>query len=86
MTVRIKKCDEGSEYAKALQRGEGNLRNCDDADLMAHVCEFDLPYLVGAVSGRMVWEGAMKRGLTSLELFALAYEDIMKVSDLQWEE
>lgn len=71
------------EAALTRARKEG-VGVCDDAAAMAAFCETTVPLLVGAVSGRLVWEGAMRKGLSALELGRLAGSDVRAVDDLQW--
>lgn len=56
----------------------------NDAELMAGFCAYTLQTVVGAVSPKLVWEGAQKQGLACRDLAALCVKDIMAVSDLQW--
>jgi hypothetical protein len=58
--------------------------HASDAALMALFCKGPLQTLVGAVSPQLVWEGAQKKGLTTIELGALCLRDVMAVSNLQW--
>jgi hypothetical protein len=74
-----------SAFDEALERyrNVGASRAADD-ELMAAFCKYNLPHIVGAVSPKLVWEGARKRGLSTKELAAMAATDVMGVSDLQW--
>lgn len=74
-----------SEFDAALERYQrvGASRAADD-ELMAAFCKHTLQRIVGAVSPKLVWEGARKRGMTTKELAAMAATDVMGVSDLQW--
>ena len=73
-------------YEAALARADtvGSAR-ADDAAVSAQFCRDCLPLLVGAISSRLVWEGAQKRGLTFLQLGRLA-GDPLAIDDLQWED
>jgi hypothetical protein len=72
-------------YEAALKRAKDKgVGRCDAAALMAHICKYNIPMLVGAVSPQLVWEGAMTKGLTSKQLLEMARRDIMEVDDLQW--
>lgn len=72
-------------YEKALERAAAvGYKNADDAGLMAGLCDGVLQMLVGAVSPRLVWEGAQKKGLTSKELLNLCRTDALAVSELMW--
>lgn len=55
-----------------------------DAQLMALFCAGPLQTLVGAVSPKLVWEGAQKKGLSTQDLATLCARDTMAVSELQW--
>ncbi len=55
----------------------------DDAAAMAAFCANDLQRLVGAVSPRLVWEGAQKSNMATRELVALC-KNPMKVQALMW--
>lgn len=72
-------------YAKALAvcHAKGAAHAPDDA-LMASLCQNVIQTLVGAVSGQLVWEGAMKKGLAAKELLHLCRTDFMAVDELQW--
>lgn len=74
-----------STYAEALEAarivGTGK---ADDAGAMAQFCEANIQLLCGAVSPRLVWEGAQRKGLTFLELGRLAAKDPAGVADLMW--
>jgi hypothetical protein len=85
-TVKIRKCDEGAAYAKALVAGaKVGPANATDAQNMAGFCEDIMQLMVGAFSPRLVWEGARKAGLTALQLHNLcARKDLRAIDDLQW--
>jgi len=86
MTVRIRKCDEGTEFAKALIGAEkAGAVDSTDAQSMAFYCENIMQTLVGAFSPRLVWEGAQKAGLTTLQLNKLCVKkNLRALDDLQW--
>ncbi|GAA3108413.1 hypothetical protein ACFQ0X_43830 [Streptomyces rectiviolaceus] len=69
--------------ALALYRTKGAAHAPNHA-LMAGLCQDTIQTLVGAVSPQLVWEGAMKNGLTAKELLHLCNTDFMAVDDLQW--
>jgi hypothetical protein len=89
-TTQIRKCDEGTAYAKALMACEvRGVANATDAQVMAMFCETTMQLMVGAFSPRLVWEGAQKAGMTALELHNLcarknARTRNAKLDDLQW--
>ena len=58
--------------------------HASDQAEMALFCAGPLQLLAGAVSPRLVWEGAQKRGLTAYELAAMCAQDTGAVADLQW--
>lgn len=72
-------------YDQALKEGReiGASKAPDDA-LMALYCESVLQRIVGAVSPRLVYEGAQKSGIGSQELSRLCATDPRAVDDLQW--
>lgn len=72
-------------YAAALKvcRAKGAAHAPTNA-LMAGLCQDVVQILVGAVSPQLVWEGAMKKGLTAKQLLNLCRTDYMAVDDLQW--
>jgi hypothetical protein len=74
-----------TDYGRALKRAKGNFSRCDDAALMASFCEHDIQILAGAVSPRLVWEGAQRKGMTTRELAALCHDDPRAIDTLQWE-
>lgn len=55
-----------------------------DPQLMAMFCHNNVQTLVGAVSPRMVWEGAQKRGLVMDDLARLCADNPGAVADLMW--
>jgi hypothetical protein len=72
-------------FEQALKASKGNIAHTDDVNLMAAFAKHDLPLIVGAVSPKLVWEGARRRGMTTLQLAELAVNNPMAVSDLQWD-
>ncbi|WP_326615265.1 hypothetical protein OG949_40950 (plasmid) [Streptomyces scopuliridis] len=72
-------------YDKALAKAaEVGFKNADDAGLMAGFCDGALQIAVGAVSPRLVWEGAQRRCMTAKELVRLASKDPLAVAELMW--
>jgi hypothetical protein len=59
--------------------------NADDAGAMALFCDGVLQILVGAVSPKLVWEGAQAKGMSALELHDLCHSHPSAVYDLMWE-
>jgi DNA-binding MarR family transcriptional regulator len=85
--VKIRKQDEGTEYAAALRREHGNIRNCDDAAAMAGFLEGSARILLGpGVSPRLLWDGAQHVGLTTLEMAYLIQLSPGTACDLMWVE
>lgn len=74
-----------TDFDEALSRaaGAGSVHAADE-DLMAAFCKYDLQRIAGAVSPRLVWTGARKKGLTVKELTQLAGTDPWAVESLQW--
>jgi len=58
--------------------------NATDAGVMAMYCDGALQIMVGAASPQLVWEGAQKKGMTALQLAALAVKKPAAVHDLMW--
>jgi hypothetical protein len=86
MAVKIRKCDAGTDYAEALTAlAKAGPANATDAQNMAGFCEDVMQLMVGAFSPRLVWEGAQKAGLTTLELHEICHrKDLDRLDDLQW--
>ena len=77
----------GSSYGSVLAAAKRvGAANASDAEAMALFCDGPLQLLAGAVSPKLVWEGAQKRGLSTLELGRLSSSDVHAVGDLMWEE
>ena len=74
-----------SGFDEAVARGRGaGAAHASDSDAMAWFCESVVQSLLGAVSPRLVWEGAMKKQLTLAELSRLCSSDPVAACDLQW--
>ncbi len=75
-------------YQDALARSKGNLKNCDDAAAMAAFLASCAHTLIGAVSPRLVWQGAQAKGMTSLELLEMIHADAengtINAAELMW--
>jgi hypothetical protein len=72
-------------YAAALARAKKvGTSKAVDGDFMAQCCQNLIPVLVGAVSPKLVWEGATSRGVTATELMRMCHDDPAAVADLQW--
>jgi len=86
MSGKIRNCDLGTEYAGVLIAAEKvGAAQATDPQLMALFCEYDLQILVGTYSPRLVWEGAQKAGLITLQLNELcARKDLRTLDDLQF--
>jgi hypothetical protein len=85
--VKIRKCDEGSAFAAALQReADKGPAQCDDPAAMAGFLESCAQIILGAVSPRLLWDGAQHVGLTNLEMAALINDAPAVAMDLQWIE
>ncbi len=73
-------------YDAALARAKRDgASRCDDKALMASFLDGSAHILIGAVSPRLVWQGAQARGLTTQELTQLIHLDPLKAADLMWE-
>ena len=84
--LKLPKRYEGTAYGAALQREHGNIRNCDDAAAMAGFLEGCAQTLLGAVSPRLIWEGAQHCGLTNLQVASLIHAYPAVAMDLMWIE
>lgn len=74
-------------FEEALAEAKrAGISRCSDPALMASFCQADIQLLVGTASPKLVWAGAMSRGLTSLQLAQLCATDPKAVADLIWEE
>lgn len=72
-------------YTDALKRAKDQgVGQCDDAAAMAAFCDSTLQTLVGAVSPRLVWDGAQASGLTLTDLATMAATDAPSVHELMW--
>lgn len=72
-------------YQEALDAGKKiGASRASDESVMAMFCESSLQIIVGAVSPRLVWEGAQKAGMTGLDLARLASTDPDAVHELMW--
>lgn len=81
----MSKAPASGPYAVALRRGKRvGASRADDAAAMAMFVESCLQILVGAASPQLVWEGAQKTGLTTLELADLCNTDAPAVHELMW--
>jgi hypothetical protein len=86
MPTKIRECDAGTEFAEALTAGEETgPASATDPQSMAMFCEDIMPRMVGAFSPRLVWEGAQKAGLTTLQLHEICHrKDFAALDNLQF--
>lgn len=72
-------------YEKALAQarvvGAGK---ADNEGQIAQLCESVLPSMCGAVSPKLVFEGAIKKGMRATEFSRLMASDPLAIADLQW--
>jgi hypothetical protein len=71
------------EEALATARKTGT-RHASDEVRMALYCDASVQIVVGAVSPKLMWEGAQKRGMTTKELSRLCTSDPIAASELMW--
>lgn len=72
-------------YEQALTEAQtAGAVHAGDAQLMAMFCHNNLQTLIGAVSPRLVWEGAQKRGLSMDDLARMCADEPGAVADLMW--
>lgn len=73
-----------SDFDDALARcRKAGVGRASDAEAMAGFCADTLQILVGAVSPKLVWNGAMKKRLNLKQLAALCHSDPLAVAALQ---
>lgn len=85
--AKIRKYGQGTEFAAALQReADTGSGRCDDAAAMAGFLDSTAQFLLGAVSPRLLWEGAQHVGLTNLEMAYLIQLCPAVATDLMWVE
>jgi hypothetical protein len=71
-------------FDEALAAAHANgVSTTDGPAFMAAFCDGPLTTIIGAISPRLVWEGARNKGLTTTQLAALAYGNPTAVIDLQ---
>ena len=63
---------------------ERSICGAGDPALMAALCDGAAQTLLGAVSPKLIWEGAQKQGLDTAQLTVLIDRDPMAACDLQW--
>jgi hypothetical protein len=74
-----------SDYAATLRAARRvGASWASDPQLMALFCESSLQIAVGAVAPSLVWEGAQRAGINSLELALLCVEEPTAVEELMW--
>jgi hypothetical protein len=75
-------------YEEALAAGiKTGAAHCAEPELMAMFVDSAAQTLIGpGVSPKLLWQGAQKKGLTTLELAELISEDALKASELMWVE
>lgn len=72
-------------YERALEEARlVGVGVCSDKAAMAAFCDSLIQIMCGAVSPKLVWEGAIKSGMTGIELHRLAGEKPAAVADLMW--
>jgi hypothetical protein len=77
----------GTAYGDALKSGRGvGVVHQTDEQFLAGVCEHLVPLLCGAISPKLVFDGARARGMTADELMRMCHASPLDVSDLQWDD
>lgn len=72
-------------YNQALAAGrEKGASKASDSEAMALFLESSIQTICGAVSPELVWDGAMKTGLTFREVGKLASSNPHAIADLMW--
>jgi len=71
-------------YEAALKSGhKKGAAHCNDTEMLAWFCS-GLQLTCGAISPKLVFEGAQKKGLTAREVAKLAHNDPMAIEELMW--
>lgn len=70
------------EQALAAARRVG-AAHADDAGQIAGLCDSTVQILCGAVAPRLVYDGAIKKGLTAVEFSRLLADDCAAIEALQ---
>lgn len=74
-----------STYEQSLTDGQkAGASKATDAQAMAMFLESCAQLLLGAVSARLIWQGAQTKGLTGLELATMISKDPGSARDLMW--
>jgi hypothetical protein len=72
-------------YAEALEAADRvGSAHASETQLLAQFCRGTLPYVAGAVSPKLVFEGALAAGLNSRQLAQLCHQYPLAVAELQW--
>ncbi len=72
-------------YEEALKNSKtAGVAHAADPALMASFCAGALQTLCGAVSPRLVWNGAQARGMSTADLAAMCATNPQEVVGLQW--
>lgn len=72
-------------YAQALASGrKTGASRCTDSEALAMLLEATAQILLGAVSPKLMWQGAMHRGLTQLQVAAMIRDDPEAARNLMW--
>ena len=74
-------------YEDALAAGrKTGARRCTDSENMAMLLDTSGQIILGAVSPKLIWDGALARGLMTLQLASLMTEHPDQARDLMWGE
>lgn len=74
-----------STYYDALAAGcKVGAAHATDAQFMAMICDSTAQIMCGAVSPKLIWEGAQSKGMTAKQLAYLMVSDPAAVADLMW--
>jgi hypothetical protein len=72
-------------YYDALAAGRKvGARNATDVQFMAMFCDSSAQILCGAVSPKLIWEGAMGKSMTAKQLADLMTDNPTAAADLMW--
>lgn len=79
--------DTTHAYYDALRDGRtAGASKASDEQVMALFLESSVQILLGAVSPKLIWEGAQRRRMTALELTRLIGTDPEAARDLMWDD
>jgi len=71
-------------YEEFLKSGKkAGAAHCSETELLAWICS-GLQLTCGAVSPKLVFEGARKKGLTAIDIAKLVHDSPLEIEELMW--